>query len=311
MMDIIANETQKLNRDARNTQIANLLIKADGRNELAGSMSAPLRKYRDYTGVGRRAFQIDELAQGELAYYDKDIDTPSFIVAEEGTDVQVVVRGERVFVPLFEIATNILIPITKIRERRYDLTTRVKDKTRTEIIRTEDKYVFDMLDKVAKASTAKNPIITVEKDKLTIDHFSEAKAEIEKWGDVNAANVFINPLHEVALRKMNKDRFIDFETTKQLMNVGYLGSLFNMRIHKSPMVPANKIFITAEPEFFGKLVVGQDITTLNADRPAERQIGFSIFEQIGMLIHNDQGISCITLSDVNPDDKVTNIRILP
>ena len=296
MFNLVAEDEMKLTNNERLTAISNMIATTQGRTVLANSMAAPLRKYRDYTGIGRKAFQVDELGQGEQAYYDKDINTPSYIVAEEGTDVRVVVRGERVYVPMFEIATNIMIPITKIRERRYDLQARVKEKTRAEMIRREDKIIFETLDKIGNNPKAVNTKITVAKADLSIDTFSEAKAQIERHGDVYARTMFINPVQEVVLRRMNKDRFIDFQTTRELLYQGYIGNLFNMNILKSPEVPENKIYITAEPEFFGKLVIGQDITVLNADEPKDRQLGFSVFEQLGILVHNDQGLSVIEVT---------------
>lgn len=298
--NLIANEQNRITAQERLNIVSSLLANDQGRFQLAASMAEPLREYRDYTGIGRRAFQIDELGQGELAYYDKDIQTPSYIVSEEGTDVQVVIRAERVFVPLFEIATNLTIPITQIRERRYDLQSRVKTKSRTEMIRKEDQIIFGMFDKISKDPKTFNPIQTVARNDLSIADFSKAKGEIEKWGDVNAHYMFINPKNEHTLRIMNAQNngyFIDFETTRQLLNQGYIGTLYGMQILKSPEVPENKIYITAEPEFFGKLVIGQDITVLCADEPKDRKIGFSIYEQLGILIHNTKGLATIEITE--------------
>lgn len=301
--DLIANQENRITADAQLTAVSNLLQTSAGRNTIAAELGKPLRDYRDYTGVGRRAFQVDELGQGEIAVYDKDVDTPAFVVAEEGSDVQVIARGERVFVPLFEIASNIMIPLTKIRERRYDLHQRVKEKVRHEIVRVEDRAIFKQLTTIAESTEAINDVITVKKSELSIETFSEAKALIERHGDVYAANIFINPTAQVALRRMNKDHFIDFETTRKLLDVGYLGRLYNMDIHTSPEIPEDTILITAEPEFFGRMVIGQDITVLNADEPTKRQFGFSIFEQIGLFVHNAKGVAMIKIV---PDDDNSN-----
>lgn len=288
--------SNKVTASDRATVIANMLNSSEGRFNLAANMSEPLRQFRDYTGIGRKAFVVDDLGQGEMAIYDKDVDTPAFIVAEEGSDVQVIVRGSSVRVPLFEIASTVEIPMTKIRERRYDLQTRVKEKTKTEIVRVEDKYIFDMFAKIATSPRAANPQITVAKANLSIDTFSEAKALIEQWGDVNAYNMFINPVHEVVLRKMNKDRFIDFDTTKEILDQGYIGRIFNMNILKSVMVPQDTIFFTAEPEFFGRICVGQDITVLNSDDTKKRHLGFTLFEQVGIYVNGDKGLASIKIS---------------
>ena len=108
--------------------IAQHMSTAKGRVTVAASMNRPLRQFRDYSSVGRRALSVDPLADGALPYYDKDPEVPAYVVGEEGQDVMVKAKGERVFVPLFEIATLVEIPLTQIKQRRYDLQDRVKTK---------------------------------------------------------------------------------------------------------------------------------------------------------------------------------------
>ena len=45
---------------------------AAGRQRLAASMIQPLRRRRDYTSVGRKAFYVEQLPDGALPIYDKD-----------------------------------------------------------------------------------------------------------------------------------------------------------------------------------------------------------------------------------------------
>lgn len=290
---------QKVQREIANqrlTSVANLISSSEGRFQLASSLAEPLRDFRDYTGIARRAFRIDELAQGELPYYDKDIDTPSFIIGEEGTENQVIIRGKRVMVPLFMIASYLQIPITQIREKRYDLQARVKEKAKSELIRKEDQFIFGLFKSIISNPQASNTLITTTSATISIDTFSEAKAQIERHGDVKAVNMFINPVHQTILRKMNKERFIDFTTTKELLDMGTIGSIFGMSIHTSVEVPEDMIYITAEPEFFGHIPVGYDITVLNADEPKENSFGFSIFEQIGVHVNTDKNIAAIKIN---------------
>jgi hypothetical protein len=275
--------------------IAKQMRTAAGRATLAASMNRPLREMRDYQSVGRRGLSVDPLADGALPYYDKDVDTPAFVVGEEGEDVQVVVKGERVFVPLFEIATLVEIPLTQIKQRRYDLQDRVKTKTKSEILREEDKKIFNLMSTIANSSKAPNTPITVSKADLTIEHFSEAMGLIEAHGDIRVANIFMNPLHNTVLRKINKDYYIDFETSKTLLAVGQIGTLYGATIHTSSEVARNEIYFVGEPEFTGTLVESQPLTVLSADNPAARAIGFSIFEQIGLLIHNPKAVSMIKI----------------
>lgn len=283
-------------KQTRLAVIAKNIESAAGRQVLAKSMQRPLRTFRDYTGVGRRAFVIDELGRGDIPYYDKDVDVPAYTVGEGGTDVKVEIKADRVFVPLFEIASNPTIPLTQIRERRYDLNDRVKTKVKSEIVVKEDEYVFNLFKNIVDSDHYENDIITTPRAAATLSHFSKAIAQVEKHGDIKCVNIFMNPLNSEILREIHKDYYIDFETSSELMKVGYLANLFGAQIHTSAKVPQDAIYFTGEAEFFGTLVIGQDITVLNADKPEERKIGYSIFEQIGILVHNPNALAVIRLS---------------
>lgn len=276
--------------------IAKHMQTASGREILAASMETPLREFRDYTGVIRRAFEVDELAQGDIPYYDKDVNTPAYVVAEEGNDIMVVIKPARVTVPLREIAANPVIPFTQMRQRRYDVNKRVKEKVQSDIIKVEDKLGFNLMSKVANSVSAPNSPITSTYALLSIDHFSEAQGKIEAWGDIKAANIFMNPANMTAMRRINKDYYIDFETSKELMRVGSMGNLYGMTINTSSVIPKDEIYVTGEPEFFGRIVVAQDLTVLNADDTRKREYGFSVFEQIGFLLHNPKAIAMIKLA---------------
>ena len=136
---------QVLTASQKRAIVAKHMETAAGREILAASMEQPLRDFRDYSGVIRRAFEVDELAQGDIPYYDKDANMPAYVVAEEGNDVMAVIRPTRVTVPLREIAANPVIPFTQMRQRRYDVNKRVKEKVQSEIIRTEDRLGFGMM----------------------------------------------------------------------------------------------------------------------------------------------------------------------
>ena len=278
-----------LSKQDRLSIVAQQMATTAGRHQIAASMQVPLREFRDYTGVGRRAFVIDELGQGELAYYDKDVATPAYVVGEEAQDIKEQIRGERIFVPLFELASNPMIPITQLRQRRHNLQDRVKTKVRAEIIREEDRIIFKQFSVITKRRAEMkggNQIINVARSAMTIDHFSTAMAEVEQHGDIKCVNIFMNPVNNTVLRKINKDYYIDFETSRQLLNIGIIGSLYGATIHASSMVPKDEIYFCGEADFLGNIVVGNELTVLNADNPVSRQIGFSIFLQEGILIRD-------------------------
>jgi hypothetical protein len=81
----------------------------------------PLRLRRDYSAVGRKTFLVEQLPDGALPIYDKDPDVTAFVVGEEGENILAIQKPRRVIFPLFEIASNPEIPLTQIKERRFDL----------------------------------------------------------------------------------------------------------------------------------------------------------------------------------------------
>lgn len=62
--------------------IAKALRNPNFRSGLAASMAAPIRRSLDYQGIARRALLVEQLPQGALPTYDKDIDVASIVIPE-------------------------------------------------------------------------------------------------------------------------------------------------------------------------------------------------------------------------------------
>ena len=116
-----------------------LLGTPEGRMKLAASMQNPLRERLDYEGVFRRAAVVDPLPQGALPYYDRDVDVPAIVIGEEGQTPETIVKGKRLFIPLFELASNPKIPFTQLKERRYNLIDRAQDKAKQDLQAVENR----------------------------------------------------------------------------------------------------------------------------------------------------------------------------
>ena len=129
--------------------ISDYINTAQGRAKLAASMTQPLRLRRDYMAVGRKTFLVEQLPDGALPIYDKDPDVTAYVVGEEGENIIAVTKPRRVIFPLFEIASNPEIPLTQVKERRFDLIERAQDLARAQIQAAEDERVFAVLDGVA------------------------------------------------------------------------------------------------------------------------------------------------------------------
>jgi len=269
-----------------------------GRAKLASSMTQPLRLRRDYSAVGRKTFMVEQLPDGALPIYDKDPDVTAYVVGEEGENIVSITKPRRVIFPLFEIASNPEIPLTQIKERRYDLIERAQDLARAQIQAAEDERVFSVLDAIAtngfdSVPGGINPDIPVVAP-ISGGVLADAYANIERH-DLRVARVFMNAKDYADLRKFGRD-ILDIETQRDLLKTGLMATLWGAQIIVSRLVPVGTVYVCCEPEMFGRIPVRTELTVLSADDPKARTIGFSVFENLGIGAYNPKGLSRLTIT---------------
>lgn len=282
----------------RNRQIGELMKTASGRQMLAASMTQPLRLRRDYTAIGRKTFLVEQLPDGALPIYDKDPDVTAFVVGEEGENIVAVVKPRRVIFPLFEIASAPMIPLTQIKERRYDLITRAQELARAQIQAAEDERVFAVLDAIAvngfdSLPGQTNPDIPVVAP-ITPAVLADAFGSIER-NDIRVSRVFMNAQDYTDIRKFGRD-ILDIESQAELLKTGLQATLWGAQIITSRLVPAGTVYICGEPELFGRIPVRTELTVLSNDNPGARMIGFSVFEQLGIGAYNPRALVRLTVT---------------
>jgi hypothetical protein len=268
---------------------------AAGRARLAASMIQPLRRRRDYTSVGRKAFYVENLPDGALPIYDKDPTITAYVVAEEGENIVAVAKPKRVLFPLFEIASNPEIQLTEIKQRRYDLIERSVDLGKSEIQAEEDRKVFAVMDALAADPTNPNPAIPVTGN-LTANALADAFAAIER-SDIRVATIFLNAKDYADLRKWDRDT-LDIETQAILLKTGLMATLWGAKLIVSRIVPEGTVYVCGESEFFGRIPVRTELTVLSADDPKNRLIGFSMFEQLGIGAYNPFALQVVEITRV-------------
>lgn len=269
-----------------------------GRAKLATSMTQPLRTRRDYAAVGRKTFLVEQLPDGALPIYDKDPDVTAYIVGEEGENILAVTKPRRVIFPLFEIASNPEIPLTQIKERRFDLIERAQDLARAQIQAAEDERVFAILDSIATAGfdslpAQLNPDIPVVAP-LSGAVLADAFSLIERH-DLRVARVYMNARDYADLRKFGRD-ILDIETQATLLKTGLMATMWGAQIVTSRLVPVGTVYVCCEPEMFGRIPVRTELTVLSADDPKARTIGFSVFENLGLGAYNPRGLTRLTIT---------------
>ena len=291
--------------------LGQLLKTAGGRQKLAASLGPSLRRRRDYMSIARKALMVETLPDGALPIYDKEFDTSAmtvgstpgssfveaFVVGEEGGDIVRVTKPKRVTVPTFEIVSNPMIPITQIKERRFDLVARSLNLAKAEVGAQEDGYVFGLFDAVATAANAKSandPVYNVSiaiNAPIDINSMADGFGQVQRH-DLSVAFVFFNPRDYTDLLKWTQQN-IDRETPRKLLKTGVMGYLWGATLLQSRKVGYGSIYILADAEFLGVIPERIPLTVMSADRPDLRQIGFSIFENLGFLVFNPSGIQAL------------------
>ena len=287
-----------VNNAVKQRIISEYIKTPQGRAKLAASMTQPLRTRRDYTSVGRKTFLVEQLPDGALPIYDKDPDVTAYVVGEEGQNILAVTKPRRVIFPLFEIASNPEIPLTQIKERRFDLIERSQDLARAQIQAAEDERVFAVLDSIAAdgfdsiagGTNADIPVVAPVTGAVLADAFSL----IERH-DLRVARVFMNARDYADLRKFGRD-ILDIESQAALLKTGLMGTLWGAQIIVSRLVPVGTVYCCCEPEMFGRIPVRTELTVLSADDPKARTIGFSVFENIGIGAYNPRGLARLSIT---------------
>lgn len=255
-------------------------------------MVQPLRQRRDYSSVVRKTFLVEDLPDGALPTYDKDPDVAAYVVGEEGESIMSVIKPRRVILPLFEIACLPEIPLTQVKERRFDLIQRSQDLGKAQIQAAEDERGFAIMDAVAvngfdSLPGQTNPDIPVIAP-LTSAVLADAFAEIEKH-DLRVARIFMNAKDYADIRKFGQE-ILDIQSQADLLKTGLQSTLWGAQIITSRLVPVGTVYVCTDPEMFGRIPVRTELTVLSADDPRSRTIGFSIFEQLGIGATNPRGL---------------------
>jgi hypothetical protein len=147
----------------------------------------------------------------------------------------------------------------------------------------EDVRVFATINSLA--ADPDNPHLDINVSApLMADAISDAIGAIEEHG-LRASRIFMNGLDYADIRKFDHD-MIDPETMQFLLRTGYIGKIYGAQLIRSRVIAPGTVYICGEREYFGRFPVRTELTVVNADRPDLIMVGYSIFEQIGILAYN-------------------------
>jgi hypothetical protein len=268
--------------------IAQALETDEGRTALAQAMVEPIRRSLEYQAIGRKLLMVDELPQGALARYERDVAAIAWVVSRRGAVPDQIQEGEEVLVPTFEIAANPTVRLSEIKARRFYIVDRAQIKAKDSLQRQEDKEVFNVI----SAAVPSAHTVTVSGN-LSPDHINLALALIEEH-ELVGAKIVCHPFRYKDVRAWGKD-FYDEATQRDVIMSGLFGHIWTADIHVSTMVPNNTVYVLAPGEFVGAFPVRQDITVLPSDDSRQLKLGWVIYEEVGMAVINDYATAQIRI----------------
>lgn len=254
-------------------------------------MTEPLRSKLDYVGIGRKLIETDLLPQGVVPVYDKDFaETPAVKISARGNPATVEGWSERIEVPTFEIATLRSIKYAEISIRRFNALDRTKDKAAFELKIAEDDEIFSLIAAAATTSAQNVNVATA----ITVSGIADAMAQVEQHRLV-AGNILMHPLKFAGVRKWNFED-LDQVNFQALLETGLFASIFGANIYVSDRASSSAIYTMALPKQLGRMPIRYDVEIKPFDYPPEREVLFSVYENVGMSIYNTNGVCKITIT---------------
>lgn len=272
--------------------IAQALETDEGRTALAQAMVEPIRRSLEYQAVGRKLLMVDELPQGALARYERDVASIAHVISRRGAVPDQIQEGEEILVPTFEIAANPTVRLSEIKARRFYIVDRAQIKAKEAIQKEEDTNIFAALIAAANGRNGGEQVVQ-NIGTLTIASLNTAFRLIEQH-DLVAAKIVLHANQYAAIRTFGKD-FYDEASQREIITTGLYGHLWTADIHVSSRMDKDTVLVVASPENVGAFPIRQDITVLPADDPKKLRLGWVIYEEVGIVVVNDYAISMIEM----------------
>jgi hypothetical protein len=264
------------------------LFTESGQRAVGAQMAVPIRKELDYQGQARKFFEIDVLAQGQIARYDKDIDTPSYVVAKRATVAEYLIEGEYVEPSTWEIFSPASIRLSEIQKRRFNVLDRAQERIRIATNLQEDDEFLFLAATSAAANTANNPI-TTSTSGCDKDFLNELTATISVR-DIPVYALFMSFDSYKDIRGWDNSE-VDPVTMREILQTGLYGQLWGIDIIVSRRVAVGTVYCFAEPRFFGVMPIRTEFIVMPDDQPRAAQIGFIGYEELGLSIVNANGLA--------------------
>jgi hypothetical protein len=224
----------------------------------------------------RNLLVLSKLQKGEpIITYPRISDC--FIMTKRGCALDVIVEGQDVLIPTFEIACNPTFRYSDYINGRYSVFNRGIKLGLANILKEEEVNIVNVFE--AAAIRAKYNIDT---NKLNWDQIRRARNLL---GD-KASYSIMGPLTYCVLKEMDplpKDCFLNATFPFDCVNMNNAGTLFDLPIKLSQAVNEKQIFFTSCPENNGVFVIEHNPILFGADPNIKISLSAVLLEEIGIM----------------------------
>jgi hypothetical protein len=285
-----------ISQEQRESIVALYMQTNAGRETLGASMIAPLEERINYNSIARRIFQFEILPAGALPIYDDTAGEVAFDA--DGESIITLPRyrlafGTQALVPVFGLSASPEIPLhsSSIRQRRFALIERMQDLVMQTFRQEEDRRAFRLLDRMIDLNHRN---ITTSEQIFTPGILLDVYALVEA-NDLRVSNIYMNATTYSMVRRWGRD-VLDANTSRNFLTRGIMASIWGAQIIVTRTVPVNMVYVTAEPQFVGR-IFQRSFNVVSADDPANQSLGWHFTEQIGMCTVNSHGVARLTFSN--------------
>lgn len=239
-------------------------------------------------GTARKFFEIDVLAQGQIARYDKDIEAVSYVVAKRGKVDQWIIEGEYVEPHTWEIFAPAQIRLSQIQQRRFNILDRTQEKIRIEMQKQEDYQFLALLATSVTGNLTANPAVSSSSgaDKT---FFNDLSATVQDH-DLPCYGYLMRFDSFKDIRAWDNTDF-DPVTMREILETGLYGTIWGIDLIVSRLVPTGVVYSMAEPRFFGVMPIRTEVILMPDDEPRSASIGYVGYEEQGQSVLNVNGVS--------------------
>lgn len=275
----------------RDRMIRDIFSDSNKLTKFASSLREPLRTSRDYKSIVRELFVVEQVTANGLVYWQTDVDAIAVQLGADGQTVKTYAGFTTIPAVWTRIMSNVAVSVPNLNVVTYDLVQRSIDKMRSHINMTEDTYGFTVLDQLVTNNTGDSrfPNLTFNAtgtgQKLAPYDVSTAIGVIEAQTNDRVAVMVINPQQASSIRTWGNQIF-DFSTQRELLQKGYIGTIYGVNVISTPQCPTGYVYFLGQKQLLGRMPIATDLTPVPAPNPQNLEIGFILFEVIGLLAYN-------------------------